>query len=306
MRLTPFVLIALFMSSMFGVRAHAESTPDWSVGVFGELSNPSISFDDLDLDASSFSYNGNIEFEPAFSLRYKHYSLSLGTPLTGHSQDKQDRPPTRFFDLRLAWLDAKWGVETYAQYYRGFFVTRYSDDSFMFDNSAASLVSWNANLYRAIGSWSRIDRMRDGLATTGLRVNFYSLLGVSSQSFRSPFPVLDSLPEGHGAPYEFMTRLSHSSMFTGLGTTVNTNLFGFYLDPTILLGLGVQHRKADVQIDPVGVLFKGHIKVQMGYATKNWNYGFVVSDDVNSVDFDDRYGVMFHALVIKYFVMRSF
>jgi hypothetical protein len=279
---------------------------DWSVGVYGELSEPAVSWEDLDSEANSPAYRTNSEMVPGVTVRYKHYSVSLGAPLSGRSQFDPLRPPTRFFDLRVAWLSERWGVETYTQYFRGFYVESFDHDSVLMDNSSASLASWNANYYRALGSWSRVDRMRDGLGRTGVMLNFYSLLGAAAQRFHSPIPVLDTLPEGKGMPYEFMTRVSHQSLMAGLGTTLNTNLWGLYCDPTLFMGFGLQHRDADVAIDPFGTVLKVHLKIQAGYAADSWNVGMAAENDLNGVDFNERYAVLFHSIVVRFFVKTMF
>jgi hypothetical protein len=297
------------LACLAALAAGEESEPrhrDGSVGVFSELAGPAITLNNGGSYTKGPDYEPNNDMAYGFTVRYKNYSVAVGSPLFGTSRFDAARPATRFFDLRLGWLADDWGVEAYHQYHRGFYATTADDDTLLLDNPRMTLRSNVVNVYRALGSFSRVSRMRDGLLRTGLQPNVYLVGGVSRQAITSPVPLLDTLSQGRGTPFEHMHRLAYTGAYGGMGLTLNSNLLGFYLDPTLMMGFGMQWRDSDADIERAGAQVKINLKLQAGFATERFNVGMSVENDANSVEMGEDYGVLFHSIVVRLLASMAF
>jgi hypothetical protein len=114
------------------------------------------------------------------------------------------------------------------------------------------------------------------------------------------------LNRARGTKFEGMTRLSYTGAYAGYGLSVNTNLLGLYLDPTLMIGFGIQAREADVDINKVGLQVKINLKLQTGFATERLNLGLSLENDANSIELTDVQSALFHSIVVKLFGKVSF
>jgi hypothetical protein len=303
------MILVMLAAVIASVEAQAPAIPPGlELQLYADLSTPAIAFKTTGKYTSGPEYAANNDMVGGLTVRYKEYSASVGSPLFGTSRFDPARPPTRFFDLKLAWLDDHWGVEGYAQYFRGFYVTPAKSETVLMDNPGAALRSANINVYRGIGSRSQVYRLRDGLTETGLDVNFYGVFGVSRQSLRSPIPFLDSSSGGEGTAFESMTRFSYTGATAGPGLAVNLNLGGFFIDPTLMMAFGVQSYQANGarESNEWGGLTKVNLGLRTGYETDSWILGMSADGDGNGADLRDNIGLLFHSTVVRFFLGLMF
>jgi hypothetical protein len=302
-------MVPVFSVCLVALATGDESAPrehHWSVSAFNELSGPGLTIEVSRNDDADVEYEPNNADAYGFAVRYKNYSASVGSPFFGTSKLDPERPQTKFLDLRLAWLDDRWGVEAYHQYHRGFYAMTTNYDTLLLDNPHMTLRSNVVNVYKAVGSFSQVSRMRDGLLHTGLGANVLLVMGVSRQSIISPSPILGTLDRARNTPYEGMSRLSYTGAYAGYGLSLNSNLFGFYFDPTLMIGFGLQSRDADVFVNQAGLQVKVNIKLQTGFATERVNFGMSGENDANSIELTDDQSVLFHSIVVRLFGKVSF
>ena len=308
LRLRPALQAFACFVACLAVDAAADPQPprDWAVSLYTEGSALALTLKTTDDLTTSPSYDANNDVTGGFSIRYKQFGISTGSPWMGTSRLDAERPATRFFDLRLQWLGERWGFESYGQYFRGFYATSDVGDTVYLDNPGARLRSFNFNVYRAAGEGSRVWRMRDGLRNTGFAANAYLMAGVSRQSLQSPVPLLDTLGGGEGTPFERMHRFAYTGLNAGVGMTLNTNLWGVYFDPTLFVGGGVRLAESDVPVSRIGGMMKVHLKLQTGYEMDRLNVGLSVSNDFNVAGIEGDHDLGFHSIVARIFITTYF
>jgi hypothetical protein len=272
---------------------------DFKAGVYAVLSDPGIW-----LTANSkygeLLYETNEEIRPGFELRYKQFGFTLSPPFFGRSQALIEHPPTTFFDYSTYYYGDKWGGEMYAQYFKGFFGTDNHDS--VLNNPTLSLYSINFNIYRTVNSGSRVYRMMDGIEENGIKWNFYYLFGAAWQNILTQQPLFESIDPTDSSRLDDIKRLKMLDASAGVGATINTYLFGFYVDPTLFIGFGPQYRTTNANIDKFGQTIKVNLKFNCGFHSKWFDTGLSAQNDLNSMELDDE-NIEFHSTIVKMFLI---
>ena len=288
-----FLLLALLLfSGPFG--------SDLQVGVYTQLSDPGI-WPTSTPQYGDALYETNEAYAYGFEVQYKRFGFAMSPSFFGESQDSPTYPPTKFFDLGTYYYGDAWGVETYYQYFRGFYAS-YRDTSL--NNSSLWLHSFDVNLYHSINKSSNVFCMREGIDKTGIKWNFYYLFAAATQSMLSPTPLFPGSDTTNNAKLDDLRRLKTLQAFAAVGATLNTNLFGFYADPTVFIGYGPQYRWTNADIDKFGFGLKANLKLESGYRCDRLGLGLSVQNDLNSVEAGDE-NVEFHSTILKFFLSVS-
>ena len=282
------------MPLMAAVCAQGE---DITLGVYSALSTPALTFNTGTGYSHGIRYRANNNAAPGLKIQVGPYGMEASPSLFGTSTLDPEYAPTRFFDAKLFYLGGEWGGEAYYQYFRGFYSETRTDPAVP-ENPSMFERTFDLNVYKALTPGSRVYRMMEPLPNTGLDLNLYYLFGVSSVTFHSPGPVLDTLPEARGTPFETMRRLTAYGPFVALGGTLNMNLFGLYLDPTLFIGFGAQNRYSDVYVSPSALQTKVSLKLNTGFRADHFNLGMKAENDANAADLG-KYGVLFHSVNVK-------
>jgi hypothetical protein len=288
---------------LFVLAAFPAPAEDWRVRVFSTLSRPVVTLGDIDDPANEEDFETNNDMVPGVEIQYRQYGIRIAQSVSGTSRLDPSLPPTRFVDLKAFYHGSRWGVQAYHQYFRGFFAADRLPASP--DYSSMSERTWNLNVFRGMTRGSKVYHMTEGLGRTGFKANAYYLAGMSRQGFKSPVALKDSTTDNSGA-FAGIREITGYGLFAGLGTTLNANLGGFYLDPTLFLGGGPQYRQSNANGDGWGPQIKVNLQLRVGYQGDRFGAGMDVENDLNSIELDDARGILFHSTAVKMHAGLSF
>ena len=296
-----FVVTLLALSTLFVVSVQGQ---DWHVSLYSHGSVPAIRLSDHEGPSKDVTFLTNNRIIPGVGIRYRHYGVDFSQGLSGVSRDDPELPPTKFVDLRTYYHGGRYGVEIYHQYFRGFSLEDVSATSAP-SYSSMSERTFNLNVFRGATKGSKVYHISEGIGKTGFKANLYYLAGISRLGFRSPVPLTDSTTDSSQV-FGGMESITAYGLFAGLGSTLNLNLGGFYLDPTLFIGGGPQYRQSNVKIDENGAQVKVHLQFRTGFRGERFDIGMAAENDLNSIELPARNSIDFHSIAVKIHAGLSF
>jgi hypothetical protein len=246
----------------------------------------------------------NFTLQPGVSLYYKGYGAALSPPTRGIARDDAEIPPSRYQDYRLFYYGSRWGVEGYLQSTRGYYSDPFADSTRLLHPSARADAAI-LNVYWAVRTrWlpdNRVSHMEDGLLKTGFRVNPLFLFSLSRHAVKARRPLLDTLDAASNSVFHAMEEASTYGAFAILGNSFNANLFGFYLDPALFVGFGLQYNATPAPrgYSEVDVGSKINLRLKTGYRMRWFDLGLLVQDDVTWWDIRDDETLTFDSVLIR-------
>jgi hypothetical protein len=250
------------------------------VGLYSVLAMPEIYL--ASLDKGGFDYRANNSAEIGFSASYRAYNFEVAPPLFGGSRRDSGHPRTTYFSFMTSHYAARWGFDFYFQHFKGFFA-----DSVFYENIDRPELKTNvfiANGYFPISPKSKVTAMDEGIEENGVDINFLGLSGFSHKSLEAD----SSLTQNHlyppSTPMDSILSMDVEDLFLAAGFCFNGYYRGAFFDYSLFVGGGPEYRTANVDIEPFGLAWKGHLQINGGYQWKRGAVGFKVEGDLNTVD----------------------
>jgi hypothetical protein len=151
---------------------------------------------------------------------------------------------------------------------------------------------------------NRVSYMEEGLLKTGFRVNPLFLFSVSRHAVKARRPLLDTLDAASNSVFHTMEEASTYGAFAILGNSFNTNLFGFYLDPALFVGFGLQYNAtlAPRGYSETDVGTKINLRLKTGYRASWFDLGLLLQDDVTWWDIRNGESLSFDSMLIRLYL----
>lgn len=299
--LTVFILL-LFTTTISFADGKDDKPRDLKITVYDVLSRPIVS---VKTPATGFlDYQANNAQTLGFSVKYQRYGISLSPSLWGTSNYKPMHPDTKFFDAKGFYYGENWGADLYYQYFRGFFAPARGTQTY--DNPGLNLSSFTLNVYRPLTKGSQIYNMTEGLSHNGIHWNFYYLLGGSYHDMETGITLLPGLSDSSLKNMIDLRQAKTYDAFGALGVSLNTYLGGFFFDPGLFPGWGMQYRSVNTNMDRYGGTIKLSLIFNIGYQGDSFELGIKAQDDGNTLGTGTNSRIGYQSIILKLYLELFF
>lgn len=262
---------------------------DTTLGVYGYgiLKYNNFSFQDKDEKNIQYKPNENLNLGLGFNYRWLGLGIAFNSGVVNN--DDHIYGNTRSMDLQLDLYPKGWMINTYVQFYKGFYWNNPTDyfpewdtrDSLLirgdirtrtFGTSAVYAFNQTRFSYKAPFVFTEIQRKSAGSLLAGFSFSTYHIRGDSSLI---PHMLIDDHPDAYG-----INRIN-ASLIGALGGYSYTYVFyeNFFANLTLLLGLNYQKANAhnpDLAYKMVtnSLAFNGIARFAIGYNQPRYYLGF--------------------------------